>query len=280
MDQLKERMQSTIRGENQVIAIRAKILPELRRREGPELVGTVLREDGLLSRRRARSELPHTVEGLRKGEISFDNARIIAGASRRGEIDEGELADVAKTQSPDKFAGTVRKHEQQRSEDDGVAKLTHQQSRRYAKISADLDDGMIVLYGRFDPITGARIESVLSNKMDQLWRAEDPRNRVTPGQRLADALEMLLTRPGEDDVRSQGVKLLMIAEHDVISGELGKARLPDGTPIPVQKVRELAVTPKFFPPRSQSGGCHCPKESSYCYSQTPTRSGAASFGPH
>ena len=243
VDQLKERMQSTIRGENQVMAIRAEILPELRRREGPELVGTVLREDGLLSRRRARSEvetavqlseLPHTVEGLRKGEISFDNARIIAGASRRGQIDEGELADVAKTQSPDKFAGTVRKHEQQRSEDDGVAKLTHQQSRRYAKISTDLDDGMIVLYGRFDPITGARIESVLSNKMDQLWRAEDPRNRVTPGQRLADALEMLLTRPGEDDVRSQGVKLLMIAEHDVISGELGKARLPDGTPIHVQ----------------------------------------------
>ncbi len=54
---------------------------------------------------------------------------------------------------------------------------------------------MSVLYGRFDPITGARITSVLSHKMDQLWQDEDPRNRATPGQRMADALETLLTRP-------------------------------------------------------------------------------------
>ena len=39
---------------------------------------------------------------------------------------------------------------------------------------------MTILYGRFDPITGARITSVLSHKMDQLWRDEDPRNRATP----------------------------------------------------------------------------------------------------
>ena len=51
---------------------------------------------------------------LRDGKIPYENAKIIAGASRRGDIDEAELARVAQTQSPDKFAGTVRKHEQQR----------------------------------------------------------------------------------------------------------------------------------------------------------------------
>ena len=161
-------------------------MAELRRREGTELVETVLREDGLRSRRRARSEvetaaelseLPKTSEGLRKGEISYDNARIIAGASKRGEIDEIELGDAARTQSPDKFAATVRKHEQQRSQDDGMSKLEHQRSRRFAKIKTDLTDGMVVLYGRFDPITGARIETALSSKMDELWRDEDPRHR-------------------------------------------------------------------------------------------------------
>ena len=173
MEELKERVQSTIRAENQAVAVRSETVAELRRREGEELVEAVLREKGLLSRRRARSEvetadelskLPETVKGLRDGEISYDNARIIAGASKRGKIDDTKLADLAKTQSPDKFAGTVRKHEQQRSGDDGMSKLEHQRSRRFAKVSTDPDDGMTILYGRFDPITGARITSVLSHK--------------------------------------------------------------------------------------------------------------------
>ena len=258
VEQLEERVQSTIRGENQLAGIRVEAIAELRRREGTEPTETVLREGGLRSRRRARSEvetavelqeLPETSEGLRKGEISYDNARIIAGASKRGEIDEDELGDAARTQSPDKFAATVRKHEQQRSQDDGIGKLEHQRSQRYAKIKTDPDDGMTVLYGRFDPITGARIESVLSRKMDELWRDEDPRNRATPGQRMADALELLLTRPGgnEDDGPSRGTRLLLIADYDVITKELGKARLADGTPLPTQEIRRLACDAEILP---------------------------------
>ena len=257
VEQLQERVQSTIRGENQLAGIRAESVAELRRREGTELVETVLQKDGLLSRRRARSEvetadelskLPRTADGLRKGEISYENARIIAGALKREEIDETELGDAARTQSPDKFAATVRKHEQQRSGDDGMSKLEHQRSRRYAKVSTDPDDGMTVLYGRFDPITGARIETALSQKMDQLWRDEDPRNRATPGQRMADALEALLTRPQQDDDgRSQGTRLLLIAEYDAITKELRKARLPDGTPIPAHKIRQMACDAEVLP---------------------------------
>ena len=260
VEQLQERVQSTVRVENQAVAVRAEAVAELRRREGEELAEAVLREKALLSRRRARSEvetadelskLPRTADGLRKGEISYDNARIIAGSSRRGEIgktDEGELADLAKTQAPDKFAGTVRKHEQERSEDDGMAKLEHQRARRFAKVSTDPDDEMTILYGRFDPITGARISTVLSRKMDELWREEDPRNRATPGQRMADALALLLTRPGGvDDGSSRGTRLLLIADYDVITRALHNGRLPDGTPIPAQKIRDLACDAEILP---------------------------------
>ncbi len=256
VEQLQARVQSTIRAENQAAGIRSEALAELRGREGTELTETVLREDGLRSRRRARSEvetavelsgLPETSDGLRKGEISYENARIIAKAFQRGEIDETELGDAARTQSPDKFAGTVRKHEQQRSEDDGMARLEYQRSRRFAKIKTDVDDGMTVLYSRFDPITGSRIETVLSRKMDELWRQEDPRNRATPGQRMADALEILLTRPGDDGDRSQRTRLLLIAEYDAVTKELRKARLADGTPIPAQKVRDLACDAEVLP---------------------------------
>ncbi len=234
-------------------------LPSLQRREGTELTETVLREGGLRSRRRARSEVETAVElqglsetskGLRNGEIPYDNARIIAGASQRGEINENELGDAARTQSPDKFAGTVRRHEQQRSRDDGMGRLEHQRSRRFANVKTDPDDGMAVLFGRFDPITGARIETALSQKMDELWREEDPRNRATAGQRMADALALLLTKAGgysNEDDRSRGARLLLIADYDVIAGELRNGRLSDGTPIPVQKARELACDAAILP---------------------------------
>ena len=256
-EQLRRRLRSTVRVQNQAAAIRAEVLSELRRRKGTEIVETVLQKDGLLGRRRARSEietakelerLPKTREGLRTGEISHDNARIMAGANQRGEIDEDELFDDARTQSPDKFARTVREHEQQRSQDDGVSKLEHQRSRRFARIKTDIEDGMTVLYGRFDPVTGARVETAVSQMMNQLWHKEDPRNRATAGQRMADALARLVTRPrGEEDGPSQDVKLLLIADYDTINQQLKDARLTDGTPLPAKTLRRLACDAQILP---------------------------------
>ena len=254
MEQLQERLQSTVRVENQTAAIRAEVVAEMERRRGTELAEAVLREDALLPRRRSRSEvetarqlqdLPKTWEGLQRGEISFDNARIIAGAARRGEIDEGELAELAKTLSPDKFAAVVRKHEQARSADDGVSKLEHQRSRRFARIKTDIEDGMTVLYGRFDPVTGARIETAVSHMMNQLWHEEDSRNRATAGQRMADAMARLLTREGNG--RCQDTRLLVIADFDTVSGQLGNAHLEDGTPVPAGTLRRLACDAQILP---------------------------------
>ena len=65
---------------------------------------------------------------------------------------------------------------------------------------------------------------------------------------MADALEALLTRPQQDDDgRSQGTRLLLIAEYDAITKELRKARLPDGTPIPAHKIRQMACDAEVLP---------------------------------
>ncbi len=254
-EQLRQRIQSTIRAQNQAAAVRAEAVSELRRRQGSEKVETILREDGLLGRRKARTEvetakeleeLPKTREGFQKGEISADNARILAGANSRGTINEDELLDGARSQSPDKFARMVRKHEQKRSEDDGVSRLEHQRSRRFAKITTDQDDGMTVLYGRFDPVTGARVETAVSHMMNQLWHKEDPRNRATAGQRMADALAELVTREGKDG-GSQGVRLLVIADYDTVSQQLGNPRLENGTPLPARTLRQLACDAQVLP---------------------------------
>ena len=116
----------------------------------------------------------------------------------------------------------------------------------------------MVLYGRFDPVTGARIETALSAKMRELWREEDPGNRVTSGQRMADALEQLLTGPRKGKTKNgrvQDVKLLLIADYDTLNRQIEGARLGDGTPIPASELRRLAcdaqILPAVFAGRSQ-----------------------------
>ena len=157
--------------------------------------------------------------------------------------------DKARIQSPDKFAGTVRKYEQERSCDDGMGRLEHQRSRRFARIKTDLTDGMTVLYG------GSILSRVLCwrlpfrRRWDELWREEDPQDRATPGQRMADALAQLVTREDtdEDGGRVRGPRLLLIADYDAIGRELRNGRLGDGTPIPVEKIRDLACQADVLP---------------------------------
>ena len=67
---------------------------------------------------------------------------------------------------------------------------------------------------------------------------------------MADALVGLVTREDTDqdgDGRVRGPRLLLIADYDVVSRELGNGRLGDGTPVPVQKVRDLACQSDILP---------------------------------
>ncbi|MYD42027.1 MAG: hypothetical protein F4W94_09955, partial [Acidimicrobiia bacterium] len=142
--QLQDWLKATFRAENQIAGFRTGILAELTRRKGVHIVENNLREKGLRPRRKARSEvetaveleeLPKTSEGMLDGEIPYENARILAKASQEGEIDEEDLLGKARTQSPDRFAGTVRKYVQERSEDDGMSRLERQRCQRFAKIN-------------------------------------------------------------------------------------------------------------------------------------------------
>ena len=84
--------------------------------------------------------------------------------------------------------------------------------------------------------------------MNQLWHEEDSLNRVSAGQRMADAMERLLTRQGIDEHgRPQDVKLLLIAEYDTIGQQLKDARLADGTPLPGKALRHLACDAQILP---------------------------------
>ena len=192
------------------------------------------------------AELPATSEALASGEIPQGHARLIARASGESDVDEALLVKAANTEPFDEFARTVKRHQQDRADDDGQALLDRQRKSRKARIFESPESGMFVLSGEFDQITGARIATALTAKERQFWHREDPKARRTPQQRMADALAELICEPAGEG-KSQGTDLLVIADYDTIKQQLDNPRLVDGSAIPIVELHRLALEANLLP---------------------------------
>ena len=260
---LSLRLSEIGRAESRLAAMKARVLAEVGRRHSNAVAQRLARDELRSSKREAKrdvesavqlAQLPATSEALESGEIPQGHARLIARASGESNIDEALLVEAANEQPFDEFVKTVRRHQQDCSEDDGQAILDRQRERRSARIFESPETGMFVLSGQFDQITGTRIATALTAKERELWHREDPKARRTPQQRMADALAELVCEPG--DGKTQGTNLLVIADYDVIKKELINARLADGSPIPIGELRLLArdadILPSIFDAKTQN----------------------------
>ncbi len=286
-------------GRSRLAAREATVLSEIGRRKGN--AAEKLREQSRMSPTDARravktaaglKELPATRDALESGEISPRNAELLAGSAKDrsgtdGEIpvDELELLPKAAEQSPDQFAKTLRRWENDHRPDQAAKKLHRQRRARSVKTWEDHESGMYLLRGEFDPITGARISGKLAATTDRLWRDEHGTHPVRPrsstDQRRADALEQLIcgssnssnaeissTKDGgrasiatndPEGWRSIGDRapsptrpqaattLLVIADYDTVSRQLKNGRLANGTPIPTGEIALLACEADLVP---------------------------------
>ncbi len=265
---LRAQLQLVGRGESRLAAMKAQILGELGRRTSAVDAQLIASDELLSSKREAKrdvetatrlQQLPDTSNALADGEIPAEHARLIARASSEGPVDEAVLVEAARTENYDRFAKTVKRHQQDRSGDDGQALLDRQRQRRSARIFESPETGMFVLSAQFDRITGTRIATALTAKERELWHREDPSRRCTPQQRMADALAELICDESNDSTggtankkgkkrrKKQGTNLLVLADFDVIKQQLVNARLADGTPIPVTELRDLAIDAEILP---------------------------------
>lgn len=242
------------RVEAQLAGWKSHLIRAEREQHGEEAAKRVLRDELQSSRRDASrdvetstqlAELPTTSAALETGLIPPAHARLIARAASESPIDEALLTEAAQREPFDKFAKTVRRNQQEMAEDNGQSILDHQREKRSAKAFLSRETGMFVLAGEFDPITGARIDTVLAAKERELWNAEDPKDRRTPQQRMADALAELILEPGKG--KAKGTALMVVADYDVINQELVNARLADGTPIPTAELIRLACDADLLP---------------------------------
>ena len=271
VEQLEERIRSASEAKAMVESVRAEAAAELARRQGRARAEKTLRDKSGQSIRDARQELetadklkdlPVTWDALGRGKISFDHAKIIAKTAQRGNIDEQELVNKAIEQPVDVFARTARKHVHQRSGDAGMSILERQRRDRKAWIRVSGGSGMTVLHARLDPINGAKTKNALSAMTNQMWREEDPKHRPTTGQRMADALVKLLCGEdqNEEDNKTQkkrgggGTTLVLVGHYDPITQQIRDTRLGDGTPLPVEAVKDLACQAKILPTIFDSRG--------------------------
>ena len=261
-ERLEERLVLVGRCESRLAAVKAETISALARREGEARTADVLRNDVGQSRGSAKrqvkeagqlAKVPQTAGALAEGAITPQHARLIAEAAEQASptapIDEDELLAAAGREPADLFGRTVREHLNERSGDDLEERRKRQREQRRLTIKQQ-PDGMFELFGRFDPVSGSRIEAAISAAADKLWRAEDPENRRTPQQRMADALEMLVAhRGGEGNAKgaAPGVDLLVIVDYDALAGRLANPRLADSTPLSAEELLRLACDAKILP---------------------------------
>ena len=160
----------------------------------------VLAESTGMSRHDARSQvrtaaavgaMPAVRDAVEEGRISSTNAKRLADAlektSAREIESDGELLAKAESLAPERFAKEAKRWTAERQADGGEAEHRRLRAARAVRIW-DGDDGMVHLYGQFDPVTGRRIRSRLNKEAHRLLDADYKQARGGAGKNSAHRL--------------------------------------------------------------------------------------------
>ena len=222
----------------------------------------VLASSAGLSRRDAESHVkaarsieavPAVRAAVEAGRVSMANAKRLAEAvektSAQDVQSDRELLAKAETMRPEQFTKEARRWAIERQGDSGQAEHARLRARRCVRVW-DTDDGMVRLYGEFDPVTGRRIGNRLRAEAARMHDADKKRTasgdeRRTFQQCMADALDNLTSNVGTN---SKGGKpfadICVVAHVDDATGSL-IAELPDGVRLPQSVLEQLACNAKF-----------------------------------
>lgn len=251
---LRDRLGEVARAESRLAAIKADTLSEIARRNGDGAAAYAATDAMAVSGRKARGdvrdavrlgELEATKQGLRDGAVPVGHAHLIVRGACDAPIDEEFLAAQAPHESYDEFRRTVARHVAEVSRDDGASVLERQRRARAGRVCNRRSDGMTVLHLEVDPVTGARLGTVIAAAERRLFKDEDPDARRTPPQRTADAITQLILEP--EAKRPTGASLIVVADYDLVNHKLTAGRLADGTPIPIGEIAHIAVDAEVLP---------------------------------
>ncbi len=210
--------------------------------------------------------LPSTTDALSAGRISAEHADVLGKAAEKtspAEIEQSGLLTLAEQRPADLFATDVRKwvDATQRSQDREAAEAAAEARQRRLRGQRRLvvfegDDGMTVIHGECDPVTGAELSKLIDAEANRLYHLDGGRDGAdaqrSTEQRRIDALVGLLSAADTDSsvndessavkrpaVRSQ---LILTATYDPATGAIGEGEIVGTGPIPDSVLEYFACT--------------------------------------
>ena len=212
--------------------------------------------------------MPVVQDAVEEGRISAANARRLADAldkTSAGEVEaDGELLAKAESLPAERFAKEAKRWTAERQVDGGEAELRRLRARRAVRVW-DGDDGMVHLYGQFDPVSGRRIRSRLDKEAHRLLDADNKqargggdsarggagKGRVRVGgggarslqQCMADAFENVTA--GIAGGGKPYADIALVARLDPATEKL-MASTADGDPLPAGVIERLAGESSWF----------------------------------
>ena len=232
----------------------------------------VLAESTGMSRNDARSQVrtitaigavPAVLDAVEEGRMSVANAGKLADALDKtsvGEVEsDGELLAKAESLPPERFAKEAKRWVAERQADGGEAEYRRLRARRAVR-TWNGDDGMVHLYGQFDPVTGRRIRNRLNRDAHRLLDADRKHARASGEtgslerargggetrsleQCMADALDNM-TR-GTAGGGKPFADVALAARLDPETEKL-MASTADGDPLPAGVIERLAGESSWF----------------------------------
>ena len=238
-------------------------LGELAARDGAQGAAHVLREMTRMSAAEARgnarlaldlkeNDFGDTLEAMRAGEVNLSHARVIAReAPKKHRRSETEFLELCRAHPADVVAkhpfayesnemyADLAAEQAAKSREPADAEYAHQRAERKTTLNYGTD-GMWHLRGRFDFLTGRRINRALVAAIRARTQHEASADH-THAQHAADALAALVC--GETRTDTQ---LLILADYDHTADTLNNPRLDDGTPLSAELLAQEALDAEVY----------------------------------
>ena len=223
-----------------------------RLREINRMTSAAARADARLALELKENDFGDTIEAMRAGEVNAAHARVIAReAPKKHRRSETEFLELARAYPADIVAKHPFAYESEemyadlaaeqaaKSREPADAEYALQRAERKATLNYGTD-GMWHLRGRFDFLTGRRINQALAAAIRARTQHEGSADH-TGAQHGADALAELICGETRVDTR-----LLILADYDHTADTLGNPRLDDGTPLSAELLAQEALHAEVY----------------------------------
>ena len=246
----------------------------------------LIRESGLSSsdirKVMARSEVIKTApvfgEALSKGSVASGHLdalangfKILGDQADRLVERSPQLLSTAQTMTSDEFSRYIRQTAQALSDDGGIARFEKQRRRTHLRHWVDAE-GMINLFGKFDPERGSVVTALLDAGVEALFRSgdaqipvecdasvepNDHRRAVALVAMLQGAAESTAAESAKTCVRDRPARAEIVVHIDLDTLRHGldlsekrssqTCRTLNGVELPVETVRRLACEADIIP---------------------------------